>query len=133
MTAVHADPAVPPSDEACDFEGALSSMGDDPELFQDVASVLAVEAPRQLARLAAALAAGDAATARREAHTLKGTYGTVRALGAQGLAARLEAALASGRADPAETRALYARLEAAGAAAVAALREFRPAPISAAS
>lgn len=125
-------PSGPPADPRPDPDvgAALEAMGGDAELFAEVAQVLADEAPRQLSRLEAALAAGDLATAFREAHTLKGSLGSFAALTAQAAAAALEAAARDGRRD--DCRALYDRLAAATGAALAALRPYSaPAAVSA--
>jgi len=58
---------------------ALASMAGDHELLAEVIDVARMELPRQLDALERALAASDAASARRHAHTLKGTADTVGA------------------------------------------------------
>jgi PAS domain S-box-containing protein len=60
-------------------ELALAAMGGDHELMAEVIDVAREELPRQLDALGLALAAGDAVSARRHAHTLKGTANTVGA------------------------------------------------------
>lgn len=120
------DPIPPcPSTDARpdpDVGAALAAMGGDAELFAEVAQVLVDEAPRQLARLRAALAAGDLATAHREAHTLKGSLGSFAAQAAQAAAAALESAARDGRRE--DCRPLYERLAAATGAVLAALRPY---------
>lgn len=59
---------------------ALRMIGDDEELLGEVAALAKTEIARQLGALHVALSTGDAASARREAHTIKGTVAT---LGAQ--------------------------------------------------
>ena len=78
-------------------------------------------------RVADALAAGDKASARRLAHTLKGTAATIGAKAVDNAAARLEAAIAAD--DPPET--LETLRQEAGlllARLLAALRSALPAP-----
>ena len=58
-------------------EQALAMIGDDRELLDDLVGISVAELPRQLGDLRAALAAGDATTARRHAHTMKGTAATL--------------------------------------------------------
>lgn len=58
---------------------ALRMIGDDEDLLAEVAALAQVELTRQLGALKAALAASDAASARREAHTIKGTVATLGA------------------------------------------------------
>ncbi|MBL8534875.1 MAG: Hpt domain-containing protein [Betaproteobacteria bacterium] len=60
-------------------EEALDMIGGDEELLHDVVTIALEELSRQLAALRDALAAGDAPTARRHAHTMKGTVATLGA------------------------------------------------------
>lgn len=76
----------PPLSESASPEGplfgrteALRMIGDDEELLVEVAALARTEIVRQLGALKAALAAGDAPAARREAHTIKGTVATLGA------------------------------------------------------
>jgi HPt (histidine-containing phosphotransfer) domain-containing protein len=58
---------------------ALRMIGDDEDLLAEVAALARTEIVRQLEALKSALAIGDAAAARREAHTIKGTVATLGA------------------------------------------------------
>ena len=60
-------------------EEALNMIGGDEDLLNDVADLARGEIPKQLAELRASLDAGDAPTAHRHAHTLKGTVATLGA------------------------------------------------------
>jgi HPt (histidine-containing phosphotransfer) domain-containing protein len=60
-------------------EEALNMIGGDEDLLNEVADLARGEIPKQLAALHAALDAGDAPTAHRHAHTLKGTVATLGA------------------------------------------------------
>ena len=54
---------------------AARHVGDDQDLLRDLAGMFAVEAPKMLAEVRAAVAANDAARLQRAAHTLKGAVG----------------------------------------------------------
>lgn len=58
---------------------ALRMIGDDEDLLAEVAALAQTELVRQVGALKAALSASDAASARREAHTIKGTVATLGA------------------------------------------------------
>lgn len=93
---------------------AIANMGDDGELYAQIASMFLDDAAAQITVLDQALATGDHAVAKRAAHTLKGTAGTVGAKRLQHRALILEQAC-----DAADTSAI--------AAADAALRVELPA------
>jgi HPt (histidine-containing phosphotransfer) domain-containing protein len=60
-------------------EEALNMIGGDESLLNDVTDLARAEIPKQLAALRSSLDAGDAPTAYRHAHTLKGTVATLGA------------------------------------------------------
>jgi len=108
MTAETGPPVLDPEP----LRRLTQSLGaDGPELVAELLEVFAQDAPRLLTELHAGLAAGDAATAGRAAHTLKGNAATL------GLP-RLEAACRA-----AETHAGAGDLDTAAAAAARAARE----------
>ncbi len=86
--------ARPPDPIACEtvvnWEEALQSVDGDVDLLRVVASALLSEAGDHQAHLAAAVAAGDAATLQRVSHLLKGVLGTFGATDCCALAERLE-------------------------------------------
>lgn len=88
---------------------ALRMIGDDEDLLAEVAALAQVELTRQMCALKAALAASDAASARREAHTIKGTVATLGANAVRDAAMAAEHAARDGDLAGAATHA--ARLE----------------------
>jgi protein-histidine pros-kinase len=60
---------------ALDLEVALASMGGDAKLLRETAALWLEEAPRFLAALRGAVAAGDARALQRAGHTVKGSSG----------------------------------------------------------
>ncbi len=58
-------------------QDALAMIGGDEDLLDEVIAVAREEIPRQLVALRTALAANDAVSARRHAHTIKGTVATL--------------------------------------------------------
>jgi two-component system, sensor histidine kinase and response regulator len=75
-----------------DYSGALRRMGNDPELFQEMASLLRSDAPPLLMVVQTSFNAGDAARLHRAAHTLKGlaaNFGAARAVAAAAEVERL--------------------------------------------
>lgn len=75
---------------------ALRMIGDDEDLLAEVAALAQTEIVRQLGALNAALAAADAAAARREAHTIKGTVATLGANAVRDVAMAAEHAARDG-------------------------------------
>lgn len=75
---------------------ALLMIGDDMALLNDVVDLARGEIAKQLAALESALAAADAPTARRHAHTLKGTVATLGAGQVRDAAFAVEAAARDG-------------------------------------
>lgn len=61
-------------------DDALNMLGGDEGLLGEVVNIAREELPRQVASLKTALEAEDASTARRHAHTLKGTVATLGAV-----------------------------------------------------
>jgi len=72
------------------------SVGDDPAFVAELIDEFVADAPAQLRSLADAVAAGDAAAARRAAHTLKGNGRTFGAGELAALCQQAEAAAAAG-------------------------------------
>ncbi|VTR94283.1 signal transduction histidine kinase : PAS domain S-box OS=Singulisphaera acidiphila (strain ATCC BAA-1392 / DSM 18658 / VKM B-2454 / MOB10) GN=Sinac_7544 PE=4 SV=1: HAMP: PAS_9: HisKA: HATPase_c: Response_reg: Response_reg: Hpt [Gemmata massiliana] len=81
---------------------ALQCMAGDEELLREIADLFVQECPRQLGDLRAALGAGDAPTARRAAHTIKGAVGNFGARGAVEMANRIETLAKAGELDKAD-------------------------------
>jgi HPt (histidine-containing phosphotransfer) domain-containing protein len=86
------------------LDDLLASVGGDRAFLAELIDELLDDAPRQLATLRAAVTAGDAESARRAAHTLKGN---ARTFGAAELASpcqEAEAAAAEGDLDAVRLR-----------------------------
>ena len=88
----------------------LDLLGGDREAVAEILAEYDADAPRQLAELREAVAAGDAERVRRLAHTLKGASANVGAEALRGAALRLEQAAAAG--DLAGGEALVATMDA---------------------
>jgi CheY-like chemotaxis protein len=80
-----------------DWEGLLESIDGDHEFARDLADAFIGTGDRELAAIAAALDAGDAAALRECAHALKGASANLRAAAATSAAAQLEAAARLGK------------------------------------
>lgn len=78
---------------------ALAMIGGDEDLLLDVVAVAREELPKQLIALRTALAASDAVTARRHAHTMKGTVATLCAAPVRDRAFTIEHAAKEGNLD----------------------------------
>ena len=74
----------------------LNLLGGDREAAAEVTAEYRADAPRQVAALRMALAAGNAALARRQAHTLKGASANVGAEAVRAVAHAVELAAAEG-------------------------------------
>ena len=101
-------------------------IGDDEDLLAEVAALARTEIARQLGSLNAALAAGDAAVARREAHTIKGTVATLGANAVRDAAMAAEHAARDG--DLAGAKEYAIRLESLTSRLVAELTAYLEAP-----
>lgn len=101
---------------------AIANLGDDRELYAQIGTLFLEDCEVQRAALDAALPQGDYATAKRAAHTIKGTAGAVGALRLQHLAHAVELACAT--ADPAAINAADAAMRTELAAASTTLREY---------
>jgi CheY-like chemotaxis protein/HPt (histidine-containing phosphotransfer) domain-containing protein len=88
-----APPARPPAGTTplLDRSAALRLMADDESLLREIAGLFVEDCPRQLEELGSAIERGDAAVARRVAHTIKGAVGNFGARGVAELANRIEA------------------------------------------
>ena len=75
------------------------SVGDDPEFLAELIGDFIADAPAQLESLREAAGSGDAATARRAAHTLKGNSRTFGAGELASLCQEAEAAATAGELD----------------------------------
>ena len=69
---------------------AMERLGDDEELFAEVAGLFRIDGPKLLNEIRAAIASGDAATVKRSAHGLKGAAGYVGGSFTVSAARRLE-------------------------------------------
>jgi HPt (histidine-containing phosphotransfer) domain-containing protein len=86
---------VPPH-YSVDWDALLDSIDGDAGFARDLTGAFIEVADRELARIAAALNAGDAAVLRESAHTLKGASANLRASAITSAAAQLESAAALG-------------------------------------
>jgi HPt (histidine-containing phosphotransfer) domain-containing protein len=84
-----------------DRAALLNRLGGDEEVFVEVIKIFLEDVPNVLAGMDRALAARDAKTLRRLAHTLKGSSGTAGAEALQLASLRLEEAAAAGDFDAA--------------------------------
>jgi signal transduction histidine kinase/CheY-like chemotaxis protein len=91
-----ASPAPAPLHQPVDWSALLKSIDDDQSFARDLADAFIGTGDRELSAIEAALNAGDAATLRVSAHTLKGASANLRASAASAAAAELEAAAGSG-------------------------------------
>jgi two-component system sensor histidine kinase/response regulator len=91
-----------------DWEALLESIDGDREFAGELADAFIGTSDRELALIAGALDAGDAAALRESAHALKGASANMRAAAASSAAAQLESAAGSGQ--RAEFPALAERL-----------------------
>lgn len=97
--------------------------GDGGAFFRELVDIFLTDTPKRFVELEQALAAGDFATARRAAHSVKGSAGNFGAAALVRAAFRAESEAKAGRGDAVRDtlpafRAEYARVE-------AALREMR--------
>ena len=91
-------------------EGALmAQVQGDPKLAAEIITLFRADAPKMLARIRKAIAAGDAPALARAAHALKGSLSHLAAGGATAAALKLEKAAAGGK--PAVIRTAGAALE----------------------
>ncbi|MFO1318204.1 MAG: Hpt domain-containing protein [Burkholderiales bacterium] len=88
---------------------ALNMLGGDEGLLADVVNIAREELPRQIASFKTALDAEDAPTARRHAHTLKGTVATLGASQVKDSAFEAECAARDG--SLASARQIYLTLD----------------------
>lgn len=79
-----------------DLESALNRFMGDREILIDAIAIYREEAPLHLEKLGLLLAEGDMQGLSRAAHSLKGESGSVGAVGAQALCAKLEKTAQSG-------------------------------------
>jgi signal transduction histidine kinase/DNA-binding response OmpR family regulator/HPt (histidine-containing phosphotransfer) domain-containing protein len=79
-----------------DWHALLESIDGDKIFARDLADAFIGTGDRELATIAAALGAGDTATLRESAHTLKGASASLRAAAASAAAAQLETAAGLG-------------------------------------
>lgn len=93
-------PGTPPSTSTVmplfGRDEALNMLGGDEGLLGDVVNIAREELPRQVSALKSALESEDAATARRHAHTLKGTVATLGAVQVKDSAFEAECAARDG-------------------------------------
>ena len=89
-------PSPAPLHQPVDWSALLKSIDDDQSFARDLADAFIGTGDRELSAIEAALNAGDAATLRLSAHTLKGASANLRAAAASAAAAELESAAGSG-------------------------------------
>lgn len=75
-----------------DREGSLSRLGGDEELLKEILALFLEDAPRQIETLKEALERGDSAMVRHQAHTLKGSSGSVGAIAIEKVAMEMQEA-----------------------------------------
>jgi len=83
----HSEPAA---GAGFDFSAALSYVGGDRALLDELLVIFAEDAPVRMDAIRKAIAGGDAQELMREAHTLKGALKVLGAAAAAGLALELE-------------------------------------------
>lgn len=105
-----------------DAQAFMRSLADDRELAMELLSAFLEDGPVRHAELGAAIAANDAETASKRAHSLKGMCGVVRATALLNLALGMEVAAREG--DLARTRENYARFTDLLAEAKAEIERF---------
>lgn len=108
--------------EPFDRRRVLELAAGDVEFLHNLVALFAESAPRLLAEIEGALAAGDAAATHRGAHQLKGSIGNFGAAGAHGVAQALEGAARRGALE--ECRTLLPELRAALEVLTGALRSL---------
>jgi two-component system sensor histidine kinase/response regulator len=87
----------PEATDPVEWQALLESIDGDREFARDLVDAFIGSADRELTSIAAALRAGDTATLREAAHTLKGASSNLRAPAATSAAALLESAAGSGK------------------------------------
>jgi len=105
-----------------DAQAFLRSLADDRELAMELLSAFMEDSPVRHAELGEAIEAGDAETASKRAHSLKGMCGVVRAQDLLNLALNMEVSAREG--DLARTREHYARFTTLLADAKAEIEAF---------
>ncbi|HEY8199541.1 MAG TPA: Hpt domain-containing protein [Candidatus Limnocylindrales bacterium] len=113
-----------PIDDAA-FAELLETVGGDREFLAELVDTYLADSPCLFAELRAAIAADDAATARRAAHTLKSTSSSFGANGLAALCREIEAVAGAGELAGLEAQvdmaaASYVEVEAALRSAVTA-------------
>jgi HPt (histidine-containing phosphotransfer) domain-containing protein len=83
-------PGEPAAGAGFDFSAALSYVGGDRALLDELLVIFAEDAPVRMDAIRKAIAGGDAQELTREAHTLKGALKILGAAAAAGLALELE-------------------------------------------
>jgi len=83
-------PGEPAAGAGFDFSAALSYVGGDRALLDELLDIFAEDAPMRIDAIRIAIAGGDAQQLMREAHTLKGALKVLGAAAAAGLALHLE-------------------------------------------
>jgi HPt (histidine-containing phosphotransfer) domain-containing protein len=117
---------APPEGPLFGHAEALRMIGDDEDLLAEVAALARTEIVRQLEALKSSLATGDAAAARREAHTINGTVATLGANAVRDVAMAAEHAARDG--DLAGAKDHATRLEALITRLVAELTAYLESP-----
>lgn len=105
-----------------DMNEAIDNLGGDTDLYREIVGVFLGDAPAQLSAVETALAAGDFPTARRGAHTLKGTSAAIGATRLRAAAFALESACAAAAVESIATP--LAAVKRDTAATVAALQDY---------
>ena len=90
------------ADEVISREELLESVSGDVELLQELISIFWETEPELIEKIRQAIAAGDAETLTRAAHSLKGSVGTFAARQAYELAQKLEMLAREGALDEAD-------------------------------
>lgn len=107
--------------EPIDWDKALTTVGGDPDLLNELLGVYVAEANEMIKQLRSALAASDRQLLRRSAHTLKGASMSMGATTTTAESERLEQGCDS--MDDASLSEHIGRVEVAAKAAIAAIED----------
>jgi HPt (histidine-containing phosphotransfer) domain-containing protein len=108
------------------FAGALNRLGNDQELFQELASFFREDAPGLLAAIRSGLAEGNAEETMRAAHSLRSLVSNFDAENAASIAGSIEQSARNGELQ--SMSAALAELEVEVQALQFALKEYAQAP-----
>ena len=96
MTTGRENPSPAPNLPDFDYDTAMKLMADDLELLKEILVLFNSEAPKRMQSMRASLASGDIPTAERDAHSLKGSAGSIGAARVRSIAHAIEVACKDG-------------------------------------